>query len=61
MLKSEKDGLPFSHHLASFLLLYRATPQGTTAIPPSVLFMVRPLRTSLDLLHPDPGTTVVSN
>ena len=28
MCKSEKDGLLFSHRLASFLLLYRATPQG---------------------------------
>ena len=39
MRKSEKDGLSFQHRLASFLLLYRATPQGTTATPPSVLFM----------------------
>ena len=61
MCKSEKDGLSFSHRLASFLLLYRATPQGTTAVPPSVLFMGRSLRTRLDLLRPNPGATVVSN
>ena len=61
MGKSEKDGLSFSHRLASFLLLYRATPQGTTALPPSVLFMGRSLRTRLDLLCPNLGATVVSN
>ena len=61
MRKSEKDGLSFSRRLASFLLLYRATPQGTTAISPSVLFIGRSLCTRLDLLCPNPGTTVVSS
>ena len=61
MRKFEKDGLLFSRCLASFLLLYRATPQGTTAVPPSVLFIGCSLRTRLDLLRPNPGTTVVSN
>ena len=61
MRKSEKDGLMFSHRLASFFLLYRATPQGTTAVPPSVLSMGHSLRTRFDLLHPNPGATVVSN
>ena len=61
MRKSEKDGLSFLHRLTSFLLLYRATPQGTTAVPPSVLFIGHSLRTRLDLLRPNPGTTVVSN
>ena len=61
MSKSEKDGLLFSHRLASFLLLYRARPKGTTAVPPSVLFIGHSLCTRLDLLRPNPGTTVVSN
>ena len=61
MRKSEKDGLSFSHRLSSFLLLYRATPQGTTAVPPSMLFLGRCLRTRLDLLRPDLGSKVASH
>ena len=61
MRKSEKDGLSFQHRLASFLLLYRATPQGTTSTPPSVLFLGRVLRTRLHLLRPHTHNQVEAN
>ena len=59
MKKSEKDGLSIAQCLASFLLSYRNTPHATTNVPPSVLFMGRPLRTRLDIMRPD-TTAVVS-
>ena len=54
MRKSKKDGFSFQHQLAGFHLLYHATPQETTATPPSVLFMGCVLHTRLDLLQPHP-------
>ena len=36
--------------LASFLLMYSTTPQGTMPVPPAVLFIGCPLCTCLDLL-----------
>ena len=53
MKASQKDGRTLSHHLADFLLTYRATPHATTGRAPSTLFLQRHLRTRLSLLQPD--------
>ena len=58
MKKAEKDGLPFSQRLATFLLSYRTTPHATTNVAPCVLFLGRSVRTRLDMLTPDPGCAV---
>ena len=58
MRKAEKDGLPFSQRLATFLLTYRTTPHATTNVAPCVLFLGRTVRTRLDMLRPDGGAVV---
>ena len=55
---SESDGCTVSHRLSSFLFTYRTTPHASTNTTPSELFLKRPLRTHLDLLHPNVETTV---
>ena len=57
--KAEKDGLPFSQFLASFLLTYPTTLHATTNVAPCVLFLGRSVRTRLDMLRPDPSVVVV--
>ena len=44
--------------IARFLFHYRITPQTTTGISPSELFLGRKLRSRFDLLHPDLATKV---
>ena len=58
MKKAEKDGLPYSQHLATFPLLYRTAPHATTNVAPCVLFLERSVQTRLDMLTPDPGCAV---
>ena len=55
---SESDGRTVSHRLSSFLLTYRSTPHASTNTTPSELFLKRPLRTRLDLLHPNVESVV---
>ena len=52
MRAGKHDGLPLSHRLANFLLVYRSTPHATTQRPPSSLFLGRTIHTCLDLLRP---------
>ena len=47
--KSDPGNLQFK--LAQFLLSYRSTPHSTTGLSPAELFLKRPLKTRLDLLH----------
>ena len=56
----ERRGTPLQQSLAEFLLTYRVTPHATTNEAPCTLFFGRPLRTRLDLLHPDPRARVLS-
>ena len=52
-LKSAKaDAGNLQFKLAQFLLSYRSTPHSTTGLSPAELFLKRPLKTRLDLLHP---------
>ena len=48
--KSDPGNLQFK--LVQFLLSYRSTPLSTTGLSPAELFLKRPLKTRLDLLHP---------
>ena len=48
--KGDPGNLQFK--LAQFLLSYRSTPHSTTRLSPAELFLKRPLKTRLDLLHP---------
>ena len=57
----ERRGVPSQQCLAEFLLAYRVTPHSTTNESPSKLLMGRQLRTRLDLLHPDCGSTVMEH
>ena len=57
----ERQGVPSQQCLAEFLLTYRVTPHSTTNESPSQLLMGRELRTRLDLLHPDCGSTVLEH
>ena len=57
----ERQGIPSQQCLAEFLLTYRVTPHSTTNESPSKLLMGRELRTCLDLLHPDCGSTVLEH
>ena len=57
----ERQGVPSQQCLAEFLLTYRVTPHSTTNESPSKLLMGRELRTRLDLLHPDCGSTVLEH
>ena len=57
----ERRGVPSQQCLAEFLLTYRVTPHATTNESPSKLLMGRDLRTRLDLLHPDCGSTVLDH
>ena len=55
---SHQHGQPVELALATFLLQYRTTPQSTTGVTPSLLFLSRELRTRLDLMSPDVGARV---
>ena len=55
---SELDGRTVSHRLLSFLFTYQTTPHASTNTTPRELFLKRPLRTHLDLLHPNVKTAV---
>ena len=48
--KSDPGNLQFK--LAQFLLSYRSTPHSTAGLSPAELFLKRPIKTRLDLLHP---------
>ena len=61
MKVGERRGVPSQQCLAEFLLTYRVTPHATTNESPSKLLMGRDLRTRLDLLHPDCGSTVLDH
>jgi len=56
-----REDVPLEQALATFLLQYRNTPQATTGMSPSMLFLNRSLRTRLDLLIPDIGAWVRRN
>ena len=45
--------------LDRFLMTYRVTPQASTGVSPAELLMGRRLRTRLDRIHPDAGSTVI--
>ena len=47
---SVKEGKTIHHRLAEFMFEYRATPNGTTNVSPSELFLKRKLRTRFDLM-----------
>ena len=57
----ESQGVPSQQCLAEFLLTYQVTPHSTTNESLSKLLMGRELRTYLDLLHPDCGSTVLEH
>lgn len=59
MKAGERDGLPLTHRLENFLLLYRATPHATTGVAPSSLFLGRDIRTRMHLLSPQLDSRVV--
>ena len=47
-----KESGTLQERLASVLLAYRITPQGTTGVTPSELLLGHKIRTRLDLVHP---------
>ena len=51
-MKKVTDG-SLEARLARFLFKYRLTPQSVTGVSPAELMLGRPLRSRLDLLHPD--------
>ena len=60
MKMSDFPSLPFEQQLMNFLLIYRSTPHATTNVAPCTLFLNRSLKTRMDLLRPDIGSTVSS-
>ena len=60
MKASEGKGKTLNQRLSQFLFIYRASPQATTNLSPSGMFLGRPLRTRLDLLRPNSQSRVVS-
>ena len=64
-VRTLKNALRNSHlkdsdqKLMDFLLSYRSTPHSTTNTAPCLLFLQRPLRTTLDLLRPDLADAVL--
>ena len=58
-LKStQNDGRSLNQRVYSYLLTYRISPHATTGVSPSKLFLQRDIRTRLDLLKPNPQSTV---
>ena len=53
-------GNDLQRQLSNFLFHYRTTtPATTTGVSPTELMMGQPLKTRLDLMHPDVGAHVV--
>jgi len=61
MKAGRKDPGTLHLKLAQFLLSYRSTPHSTTGLSPAELFLKRPLKTRLDLLHPSVETNVMQS
>ena len=59
-MKKLTDG-SLETRLARFLFMYRLTPQSVTGVSPAELLFGRPLRSPLDLLHPDIRSRVSSH
>ena len=57
--KSDPGNLQFK--LVQFLLSYRSTPHNTTKLSLAELFLKRPLKTRLHLLHPSVERKVLQN
>ena len=51
--------LPLNQRLSQFLFTYHASPQATTNMSPSELFLGQPLRTRFDLLRPNSQSRVI--
>ena len=60
MKASDSEGKTLNQRLPQFLFTYRASPQATTNLSPSELFLGRPLRTKFDLLRPNSQSRVIS-
>jgi len=59
MKAAKHDSGSFDTKLARFLLMYRNTPNATTAQSPAELLFHRTLRTQLSLLQPNVSDTVI--
>ena len=53
MKNSDHPSASFDQQLMSFLLSYRTTPHCTTGETPASLYLLRSVRTRLDLLYPE--------
>ena len=59
MRNPDHPSASFDQQLMSFLLSYRTTPHATTGETPASLFLLRSIRTRLDLLYPNVKETVL--
>ena len=59
MKASEGEGKTLNQRLSQFLFMYWASPQATTNMSPSELFLGQPLRTRFDLLRPNSQSRVI--
>ena len=59
MKASEGEGKTLNQRLSQFLFMYWASPQATTNMSPSELFLGQPLRTRFDLLRPNSQSCVI--
>ena len=53
-----KGGDDLHMDLTTFLMSYRISPHATTSTPPCELFLKRTIRTRLDMIRPDLGSTI---